>query len=82
MSVLLLLCLLGGSIATNIRISAYPGNNLWQGESIILQCRVQSGITRYTRKLVSGSITELRETVYGLGSRRGGGGEKVFCFLM
>ena len=61
MSVLLLLCLLVGSRATNIRISAYPGNNLWQGESIILQCRVQSGITRYSG---SGSITEHRDSLW------------------
>ena len=43
---LLLLSLLGSSTALNIGISIYPGNNLWQGESLILECRV-SGIVRY-----------------------------------
>ena len=42
---LLLLSLLGSTVALNIGISNYPGNNLWQGESLILECRV-SGITR------------------------------------
>ena len=50
MSLLLLLPLLASSTADNIQISHYPGNNLWQGESLILECRV-SGITRYVGKV-------------------------------
>ena len=57
MSLLLLLPLLASSTADNIQISHYPGNNLWQGESLILECRV-SGITRFGGKVeAGGSLT-------------------------
>ena len=43
---LLLLSLLASSLALDIGLSYYPGNNLWRGESLILECRL-SGLTRY-----------------------------------
>ena len=57
MSLLLLLplSLLASSLALDIGISYYPGNNLWEGESLILECRV-SGITRYVQPGGSGSL--------------------------